>query len=248
MSAEKYIAEINKLIGRVEKTQLGNIQRAAELIADSIAHDRLVYLFGAGHSHLLANECFARAGGLINMQAMLDPGLGFIAGAERQGGFERLPGYAKIVIQDYDIRPGDVIIVISNSGRNPAPVQMALEAKKRGATVIALTSMPHSTSVTSNDPSGKRLFEVADVVLDNGCPAGDALVKLEGLLPPVGPSSGVMGALILNAIVVQVAQNLLDKGIMPMVALSGNLLGAAEYNDKLIKTAQEKLRDQMRHM
>jgi len=248
MSAEKYLAEIIKLVERVEKTQMGNIQRAAELIADSITRDRLVYLFGAGHSHLLANECFARAGGLLNMQAMLDPGLGFIAGAERQGGFERLPGYAKIVIRDYDIRPGDVIIVISNSGRNPAPVQMALEAKKRGAMVIALTSMPHSTSVSSNDPSGKRLFEVADVILDNGCPAGDALVKLEGLLPPVGPSSGVMGALILNAIVVQVAQNLLDRGVMPMVALSGNLPGASEYNDKILSAAQEKLKDQMRHM
>jgi uncharacterized phosphosugar-binding protein len=248
MSAEKYLTEIKKLIEHVEKTQMDNIQRASALIADSIARDRLVYLFGAGHSHLLANECFARAGGLLNMQAMLDPGLGFIAGAERQGGFERLPGYSKIVIRDYDIRQGDVIIVISNSGRNPAPVEMALEAKKRGATVIALTSMPHSTSVSSNDPSGKRLFEVADVILDNGCPAGDALVKLEGLLPPVGPSSGVMGALILNAIVVQVAQNLLDRGVMPMVALSGNLPGAQEYNDKILSAAQKTLKDQMRHM
>ena len=185
MSAKKYMAEINKLIQRVEKTQMDSIQRAAQWIADAISRDRLVYLFGAGHSHLLANECFARAGGLLNMQAMLDPGLGFIAGAERQGGFERLPGYAKIVIRDYDIRADDVIIVISNSGRNPAPVQMALEAKKRGAKVVALTSMPHSTSVSSNDPSGKRLFEVADVILDNGCPAGDAVVQLEGLLPRV---------------------------------------------------------------
>jgi len=248
MSAEKYIAEIKKLVERVEKTQMGNIQRAAELIADSIMRDRLVYLFGAGHSHLLANECFVRAGGLINMQAMLDPGLGFIAGAARQGGFERLPGYAKIVIQDYEICPGDVIIVISNSGRNPAPVEMALEAKQRGATVIALTSLAHSTSVSSNDPSGKRLFEVADVVLDNGCPAGDALVKLEGLLPPVGPGSGVMGALILNAIVAQVAQNLLDRGAMPMVALSGNLPEAREYNEKVLGAVKEKFRDHMRHM
>jgi len=248
MSAEKYISEIKQLIDHVEKTQLGNIQRAAELMAAAIARDRLVYLFGAGHSHLLANEVFARAGGLINVQAMLDPGLAFMAGAERQGGFERLPGYAKIVIRDYDIRAGDVIVVISNSGRNPAPVQMALEAKKRGATVIALTSMPHSTSVSSNDPSGKRLFEVADLVLDNGCPAGDAVVKLEGLLPPVGPSSGVIGALILQAIMVQVSQNLLAKGITPLVCLSGNLPGAEEYNDRVLAAGKDKLQDQMRHM
>ena len=138
--------------------------------------------------------------------------------------------------------------MISNSGRNPAPVEMALEAKKRGATVIALTSLPHSTSVSSNDPSGKRLFEVADLVLDNGCPPGDALVKLEGLLPPVGPSTMVIGALILNAIVVQVAKTLLDRGVTPMVALSGNLEGAEEYNQKLLDAVREKYQDQMRHM
>ena len=248
MSAEQYILEIKKLIEKVEKTQISNIRRAAELIADSIMRDRLVYVFGAGHSHLLAYEVFARAGGLAQMQPILDHGLDFGSGARRQGGFERLPGYARIVIQDYDIRPGDVMIVISNSGRNPAPVEMALEGKKRGVTVIALTSLPHSTSVSSSDPSGKRLFEVADLVLDTGCVAGDALVKLEGLPPRVGPGSTVIGALILNAIVVQVAKNLLDRGETPAVAFSGNLEGGQEYNEKVLDKTMEKFRGQMRHM
>lgn len=248
MSAEQYILEVKKRIERVEQTQMTNIRRAAELIADSVVKDRLVYLFGAGHSNLLACECFVRAGGLANVQAILDPGLDFGSGARRQSGFERLPGYAEIVIRDYDIGPGDVMIVISNSGRNPAPVGMALEGKKRGATIIALTSLPHSTSVSSNDPSGKRLFEVADLVLDTGCPAGDALVKLEGLPPQVGPGSTVMGALILNAIVVQVAKNLLDRGETPPVAFSGNLEGGREYNEKVLGKIREKLWSQMRHM
>jgi uncharacterized phosphosugar-binding protein len=248
MSAEQYILEIKKLIEKVEETQLSNIRRAAELIADCIMKDRLIYIFGAGHSHLLANECFVRAGGLANVQAILDPGLDFGSGTRRQSGFERLPGYAKIVIQDYDIQPGDVMIVISNSGRNPAPVEMALEGKKRRATIIALTSLPHSTSVSSNDPSGKRLFEVADLVLDNGCVAGDALVELEGLPPRVGPGSTVIGALILNAIVVQVAKNLLDRGEIPPVAFSGNLEGGREYNEKVLSKIREKLWHQMRHM
>lgn len=248
MSAEQYILEIKKLIERVEKTQLSNIRHAAKLIEDSIMRDRLVYVFGAGHSHLLAYECFNRAGGLVTMQAILDTGLDFGSGMRRQGGFERLPGYAKIVIQDYDIRPGDVMIVISNSGRNPAPVEMALEGKKRGATIIALTSLPHSTNVSSSDPSGKRLFEVANIVLDTGCVAGDALVKLEGLPPRVGPGSTVMGALILNAIVVQVAKNLLDRAEIPPVALSGNLVGGREYNEKVLGKIREKFKDQMRHI
>lgn len=248
MSAEQYILEIKKLIERVEKTQLSNIRHAAELIEESIMRDRLVYVFGAGHSHLLAYECFNRAGGLVTMQAILDTGLDFGSGMRRQGGFERLPGYAKIVIQDYDIRPGDVIIVISNSGRNPAPVEMALEGKKRGATIIALTSLPHSTNVSSSDPSGKRLFEVANIVLDTGCVAGDALVKLEGLPPRVGPGSTVIGALILNAIVVQVAKNLLDRAEIPPVALSGNLAGGREYNEKVLGKIRKKFKGQMRHI
>lgn len=248
MSAEQYILEIKNLIEKVEETQLDNIRRAAELVADSIMRDRLVYVFGTGHSSLLSMEVFARAGGIFQMQPILDAGLDFGSGARRQGGFERLTGYAKIVIQDYDIAPDDVMIVISNSGRNPTPVEMALEGKKRGATIIALTSLPHSTSVSPNNPSGKRLFEVADLVLDNGCVAGDGLVKLEGLLPPVGPGSGVMGALILQAIVVQAAKNLLDRGETPAVPLSGNLEGAREYNHKVLGEAREKFWRQMRHM
>lgn len=247
MGAETYFAEIRNLISHTEETQMASIKRAAELIADSVAKDRLVYLFGAGHSSLLAQECFVRAGGLMNMQAVLDPGLDFHAGSRRQGGFERLPGYAKHVIRDYDIQPGDVVIVISNSGRNPVPVQGALEAKARGATVVALTSLAHSQSVSSNDPSGKRLFQVADLVLDNGCPAGDAIVRVEGMLPPVGPSSTVMGALILNAIVVEVAQNLVSRGITPLVALSGNLEGSREYNESVLGAARERLGAQLRH-
>jgi uncharacterized phosphosugar-binding protein len=107
--------------------------------------------------------------------------------------------------------------------------------------------MPHSTSVAPNNPAGKRLFEVADLVLDSGCPAGDALVKLEGLRPAVAPGSTVVGALILNAIVAQAAQNLLDRGDTPAVALSGNLEGAREYNERVLGSIREKFRGRMKH-
>jgi len=247
MSAEQYIAEIRKLIDRVEKTQLDNIKRAAEMVTDSIMRDRLVYIFGAGHSSLLSIELFARAGGILQMQPILDAGLDFFSGARRQGGFERLPGYAKIVIQDYDIQPGDVMIVISNSGRNPAPVEMALEGRDKGATIIALTSLPHSTNVSPSNPAGKRLFEVADLVLDTGCPAGDALVQLEGLPPRVAPGSTVIGALVLNSIVAQVAQNLLQRGATPAVGFSGNLEGGREYNERVLGEVRERFKGRMRH-
>lgn len=247
MSAERYIEEVRKLVDKVEKTQLEKIKRAAEWLTDSIMQGRLIFVFGSGHSHLLCYEVFARAGGLAQWQPILDHGQDFGSGARRQGGFERLTGLAAIIIRDYDVQPGDVMVVISNSGRNPSPVEMALEAKKRGATIIALTSMAHSSSVSPANPAGKRLYEVADLALDNGCPPGDALVKLEGLLPKVGPGSTVIGALLLNCIVVQVAQNLLERGEMPGVGLSGNLEGGQEYNKRVLDPLSKKL-GHIRHM
>jgi len=247
VSAEKYIAHVRELIDQVERTQLDNIRQAAEMVTEAVKKGRLIYIFGAGHSALLSQEVFARAGGLMQMQPILDPGLDFFAGAGRQGGFERLPGYARIVIEDYDIGPQDVMIVISNSGRNPAPVEMALEGKKRGAKIIALASVPHSMSVEPANPAGKRLIEVADLVLDSGCPSGDAVVKLEGLLPRVGPSSTVIGALILNAIVVQVAANLLAQGLAPAVAFSGNLQGNKEYNERTMRAFDEQYKGRTKH-
>jgi uncharacterized phosphosugar-binding protein len=246
MSAEKYLSEVKKLIEKIEENQMEAIHHIAKLISNAIMKDNLVFIFGAGHSNILAIETFSRAGGLGNIQPMLDAGLDYGSGSRRQSGFERLPGYAKCMVHDYDIKEGDVVIIISNSGRNPAPVQMALEVKQLGATVVALTSFAHSNSVDSNDPSGRKLMEIADVLLDNGCPAGDALVKLEGLEPKVGPGSTVAGATILNAIVTQAAKNVLDDGSYPPVAFSGNLPEAKEYNKKYSKI-REKFSRKMRH-
>lgn len=246
MGANTYFNAVKSLIDEIEKSQMENILRAARLVSDATLDNRLIYLFGAGHSCILSFECYARAGGMGNIQAMIDGGLDFFSGSARQGLFERLPGYAACMIGDYDIREGDVLFVFSNSGRNPAPVQMAIEAKKLGAVVVGVTSLEHSNSVTSNDPSGKKLVDVADLVIDNGCPAGDAMVALEGLLPKVGPGSTVAGATIMNAIIVQAAQNILDSGGTPPVFMSGNLPGGKDYN-KQYREANKNLRNRMRH-
>jgi uncharacterized phosphosugar-binding protein len=246
MSAELYLDAVSELITKIKETQLEEIKKVAKLVESAISNEKLVYLFGAGHSSLLTIECFARAGGLFNMQPMLDAGLDYGSGASRQSGFERLPGYAKCLFPDYNIKEGDVVIIISNSGRNPAPVEMALEAKKIGAIVVGITSIAHSNSVTSNDPSGKKLLDIADIVIDNGCPPGDALIGFPDLLPKVGPGSTVTGAAILNSIITQASANLLEKGITPPVALSGNLPNAKEYN-KEIFNQRDKFRNQMRH-
>lgn len=246
MSAKKYIEAVKKLIEHIENTQMDTIHQVAILVTQAITNERLVYIFGAGHSSLLSIECFSRAGGLANMQAMIDAGLDYGSGARRQSGFERLSGYAKCMVHDYDIQEGDLVIIISNSGRNSTSVEMALEVKKLGATVVTLTSIAHSSEVTSNDPSGKKVMEIADLVLDNGCPPGDALVELPGLLPRVGPGSTVAGAVILNAIVTQTAANLLEKGLNPPMGFSGNLPQAKEYNMKL-REEREVFRRKMVH-
>jgi uncharacterized phosphosugar-binding protein len=114
MSAENYISEVKKLIDKIEKTQMASIHKVAKLVANAIMNDNLVFIFGAGHSNILAIECFARAGGLGNMQPMLDAGLDYGSGAHRQSGFERLPGYASCMVNDYDIQSGDIVIIISH--------------------------------------------------------------------------------------------------------------------------------------
>jgi uncharacterized phosphosugar-binding protein len=145
-------------------------------------------------------------------------------------------------LDDYDVQAGDVIIVISNSGRNAAPVEMALEAKERGLVVVALTSLAHARSVPPKHASGKRLNEIADIVLDNQGVPGDGILKLEGLQPRVGPTSTVMGAIILNAIMVQAVTYILEAGGTPPVAFSANLDGAEEYNADLVRQYRGRVR------
>lgn len=246
MSSTLFIAEVKKIIKKIEDTQMQPIHKVSRLVAEAIIEKKLVYIFGTGHSNILAIECFRRAGGLANIQPVFDIGLDFLSGARRQSGFERLPGYANCIIHDYDIQSGDVVIVVSNSGRNPAPVQFALASKQLGAVVVALVSKEHSDRVPSNDPSGKKLGEVADIVIDNGCPAGDALVSLPGMLPKVSPGSTVAGATIINEIVAQAAKLVLEKGHSPLVGFSGNLPEGREYNER-ISDQREKIYKQMRH-
>jgi uncharacterized phosphosugar-binding protein len=244
---EIYVHEIEKLIQKLKSSQIPAIKLAAERITEAILASHLVYVFGTGQSGLMAYEVDHRAGGIQQFLPVLDQGLNMNSGAARSLGLERLPGYARIVIEDYDVQPGDVLIVVSNSGKNVVPIEMARVGKEKGATIVAITAREYSASLTSEEASGKRLFEVADVVLDSGCPPGDALVQLEGMSARIAASSTVMGALILNALVTQVGENLLKLGVVPAVAMSGKLPGAQEYNQKAIAPIRKKLRPHMRH-
>lgn len=233
MSGKKYIECMKELIERIETTQWAQIEKTASMIADVIAEGGVIHIFGAGHTHILATEMFCRAGGLVPVSPIVDPDMMVYFGPNKGSLLERLQGFGKAVFETHDARSGELIIVVSNSGRNPTPIEIAMAAKERGLKVVALTSMAFSREVTSRHSSGKRLFELADLVIDNCSPKGDAAVELEGLEGRVGPTTTVTNAIILNTIVTQVAANLLERGISPPVLLSGNLDVSREHNNRL---------------
>lgn len=241
-AAERFFNKIFEVLRKVIKTQRDNIQKAAEIITETVANDGMVYVFGTGHSHLIAEEAFARAGGLACFGAILDPSFMLHTGALKSGMLERLSGYAAILLNYYFVSGKDVLIIVSNSGINAVPVEMAIEGKKRGAKIIAITSLEHSKSMKSRHPSGKKLYELADIVIDNCGVLGDAIIDIEGVKYKVAPTSTVTGAAILNALVAQVAENLAKRGIEPPVWVSGNVGGSEVHNLQLALKYKDKLR------
>lgn len=223
VSAVAYIDAVTDLVDKIRETQLANLDEAARLISDSLAADGVVFTFGSGHSYSLALEAFSRAGGLGPVQLIVSPALAMVEGAERSSRVERLTGFAEALLPDYDLRQGDVLIVISNSGRNAVAIEAALHARELGLKIIAITNVEHSRSEPSRHASGKRLMEIADVVLDTCGVHGDAILEIPGVAGRVAPTSTVAGAIFVNALVAQVAQNLAATGISPPILVSANI-------------------------
>jgi len=221
--AKRYFTELYRLLEKAERSQMDHIVQAGKVIANAIAQGGTLHLFGTGHSHMLAEELYVRAGGLACVNAILEPSLMLHKDPARATEMERQEGVAAEILAEHEMRAGDVLVVASNSGRNPVPIEMALLAKERGLVVIALTSLAHSQAVASRHSSGRRLFEVADVVLDNGGEAGDAVLEVEGLLKKACPTSTVTGAAILNAVVATTIEELLGMGVAPPVLASSNV-------------------------
>ena len=227
---EEYLNFVIEGIKKLRDTQSDNIKKAAVLVGDVLAEGKHVFTFGSGHSQLLAREITERAGGLAPVFHLPDPVWGMV---------ERLEGYGETLLEQYPIQAGEVIFVISNSGRNPEPIEIAMGAKERGLKVIAVTSLNHSKNVESRHASGKKLFEFGDVVLDTGTPKGDAVLDFEGLSSKAGAVSTVLGAALLNAVMVEAIQYLLDKGIEPPVLISANIDGSDEHNAELMERYKE---------
>jgi len=231
---EEFFKKVVELLEEVKKDQKNKIEEAAKLVKEALKADKLIHIYGCGHSQILAQEVFYRAGGLVPIDAMLDLGTSLYTGALKSTSAERLPGYEKLLLDYYDIKEGDVLIIVSNSGRNPVPVGLAIEAKKRGAKVIALTSVEFSSKFKSRHPSGKRLFEVADLVIDNKVPPGDAVLDVPGIRTKVAPVSTIINSAILHSMLSLAAKMLADEGVEPPVWMSANVEGGDEFNRRYI--------------
>jgi uncharacterized phosphosugar-binding protein len=225
--ADTYYERANALLARAREANAPTIARLAPLIGKSIAAGGVVHTFGSGHSELISREIIGRAGGLVCVTGIIDPTGGFI---------ENLPGYGEKLVARYDrqyqLLPGEVVIVISNSGKNASPIDVALYAKAKGLTVAGLSCLAMSKAATSQHASGKRLFEVVDHVLDNGGMPGDAIVELgDGVSG--GPTSTLIGCSVLNWLMLSVAEWLKANGHPLPVLISQNQPGAIEHNREL---------------
>lgn len=236
---ESYFHRANELLARAWTANAAAIAQLAPIVGASVARGGVIHTFGSGHSELISREIIGRAGGLVGVSGIIDPTAGFI---------ENLPGYGSKLVERYDrqhqLLPGETLVVISNSGKNGSPIDIALYGKQKGLTVVALTCLAMSKVTPSQHPSGKRLFEVADHVLDNGGVPGDAIVEVSAGIN-AGPTSTFIGCSVLNWLMLAVLEWLKVNGHTLPVLRSQNLAGAIEYNRELGKKYAGRLSRQL---
>ena len=227
----QYLEKCRALVDAVESQQ-SLIEQTADLFSRTILDGRMVHLFGSGHSRIMTEEMWPRYGSFPGFNPIVELSLSFhnlVVGAngQRQAMFlENVPGLADRILRHYDLGEGDSALVVSSSGCNVVPIEMAEIFQKRGVKVAALISRQHAEASTSKREDGRKLQDFADIVLDTGAPVGDAMVTVEGLDTPVAPGSTVGGCLIVNAVKAEVAKRLTDAGQPPKVLSAGAVVGA----------------------
>ena len=231
-SALEFFDASQIILNRIRDTQMDAIARAAEICVESIANQGLVHLFGTGHSRIAVEEIFPRHGSFPGFHPIVELSLTYhnqVVGAngQRQAMFlEKVEGLGEVILRNFIFSPRDSFIIFSNSGVNGVVIDVAQGAKARALPVIAVLSVAHSNASIARHSSGKRLIDLADVVIDNCTPVGDALVHVEGLEYPVAPGSTFAYALIVNALKALVAAELTRRGQPPLVLTSGALIGS----------------------
>lgn len=232
---------VEKIIGQIERiasSQQEKIAEAGRQVARTLLENRLIHTFGTGHSHMIGLEPFVRAGGLANVNAMLDSIVMTSEGARRSAEIERISGLAEVIWDGHHIHASDLMIVISNSGRNAMPIEMAMKAKTEGLFTIGISSLEQSKKYPSRHQSGKKLYELADLLIDNCVPPGDGLMRIGGNL--TGPASSISGMLIMNTILTEGMKLAARQGVKLPIYFSQNIDGFS--NEELYARFEKRIK------
>ena len=241
--ATKYLAVLSAKLDEIRSRELPSIARAADILADTIAAGGLIYVFGCGHSAALSMDLFYRAGGLMLVDAIFDDRIMLDhRPVTETSEWEQREGWMPEVFAASGARGGDAMIVFSTSGCNGAPVDTALAAKAAGLTVVAVTSRAYAEVAPSRHSSGKRLHDVADIVIDNHVDPGDASLSLPGIEQKVGPTSTVLGSAVAQALIVETMARLLERNCTPPVYVSANIPGGSEHNEAVFSRYRDRIR------
>lgn len=241
--AEQYLSHCRGLIDNAQR-QLAAVRQAADWFAATILAGRMVHVFASGHSRIMVEEMWPRYGSFPGFNPIVELSLTFhnlVVGAngQRQAMFlENVSGLAERIVRNFDVKPTDSALVISSSGCNVVPIEIAEQFRQRGLRVVAIVSRRHAEATMSNHPDGTKLHDIADLTLDTGAPPGDAMVKIEGLETPVAPGSTIGGCVLVNMLKAEVAERLTRAGQPPMV-LTGSCVVGAERARELFEAAYD---------
>lgn len=247
-ASERWFEAARRAFELVATTQLGAIDAAADLFADAIATDRLVHIFGSGHSRMGAEEMFPRIGSFPGFHPIAELSLTNHIGTVGPNGLrqvlflEKVDGFARVILQQIKIHRGDVFLILSSSGSGGVAVEMALLVKAMGMPLVAVTSVDSGRASGSQHPSGQLLLDIADIVIDNGSLAGDAAVTIPGLAHPVGPTSTIGAIAAINALKVATAEKLVARGSAPVVLSSHHAGDATEAEAQLERVYEDYFR------
>lgn len=237
---EKYYSAIKENIDKVNASQIDNIKKAAKLMADAIENDKLISVYGGGgHTTLCMGEMFFRAGGLANINPVMETGLSVFNQALKYLELERTVNYGSAIMKYYDLKKGDLLIVFHNIGINPATIDAVEEAKKRGAIIVAVSSSYWQNEMPKDHfirhPNGKNLFDYADVCIDDYNPVGDAVIKVDGFDTPIAPVSNIVDFYIAHLLEIATVEECVRRGITPPCWTSANTPGGDEKNAALLE-------------
>jgi uncharacterized phosphosugar-binding protein len=242
MSARQYLQSACDTLEKLIDTQLPQIQSAANLLADTIINGSSLFSFGASHSFMITEEMVYRTGGLMLVNPIYPHGMNLsVRPLTLTSQLERVGCLGREILMHSPAKAGDVLVVTSTSGRNAVVIDMVLLAREKGIKTIAITSLAYSDGVSSRHPSGKKLAELADIVIDNGAPYGDAVVEIPGFRQKVGPLSSVTGCAVADAMVVETVQLLIQRGMTPPVFMSANLDGGDAFNAEQLRIHRDRI-------